>query len=118
MRCCLIALVLFALNPAFAGDSVFVRGAGSSTCARFAAEYAKAPKFVERLYFGWAQGFMSAQNGHDLNGAETKGFRDIGGDIKGQMSHIRRYCSAHPADEYWQAVVDLFASLPERQMPR
>ena len=37
-------------------------GAGITSCAMFAQEYGKDPDLVERLYFSWAQGYMSQRN--------------------------------------------------------
>jgi hypothetical protein len=42
-------------------------------------------------------------------------FRDLAGDADGKEAHIRAYCDAHPLAYYFQAVLDLFDTLPMKK---
>jgi len=84
-------------------------GAGASTCAEFAKLYQRNPGEYEYVYFHWAQGFMSAFN--ELASKESR--RNLDGmNASEEMRYLRNYCSEHPLDEYYKAVVHLYAGLP------
>lgn len=92
-------------------DPAVFRGIGADTCANFARDYAQSPN-VEAKYYNWAQGFMSGAN--MITGVAGDGYRDLDGDIDAQKLSIREYCDAHPSNEFTQAVVALYQSLPHR----
>ena len=94
----------------------FMVGAGSNTCGQFANYYAQNPEAAEVSFFTWAQGFMSSMNIKLASGSAPT-YRDLSGPIEIQKSHIRIYCNAHPLVPYFDAVDDLFGSLPQKPMP-
>lgn len=83
-------------------------GAGTDSCADFAARYSRNPGLVEAAYFSWAQGFMAG-----INVVKAPNFRDVNAvPIEEQKTRLRRYCDQHPLADYWEAVIDLYGSLP------
>lgn len=92
-------------------DPAVFRGMGADKCANFAHDV-QSSKGAEADYYNWAQGFMSGAN--MITGVAGDGYRDLDGDINAQKLAIRQYCDAHPSDEFAQAVVALYQSLPHR----
>lgn len=113
MRFSILAIALFLASPAFGGEEALLRGAGTFTCGRFAQDYAKAPQYVEGLYFAWAQGFLSAQNLHIAN--DVNAYYDLGGDTELHESFLRNYCNKHPLANYVDAVFELAKTLPRKK---
>lgn len=92
-------------------DPAVFRGIGADTCANFAREV-RSSNVAEANFYTWAQGFMSGAN--MVTGVAGDGYRDLDGDINAQKLSIRQYCDAHPSDDFAQAVVALYQSLPHR----
>lgn len=88
-----------------------MRGAGTSTCAVFAKQYAQKPDLAEDQFFDWAQGYLSGLN---MRGKMDKSpdFQNLHGDIESQKQYIRDYCNGHPLALYMDAVDALYLSLP------
>ena len=106
----LAVLLLTTSLDAAAKDSV-VTGAGAFTCAEFGQYYKLAPQETDRLFYTWAQGFMSGMNFQ----ARTRGeaWRNIGvSDSTSQMFKLRSYCSDNPLKRYLNAVWTFYLSLP------
>jgi hypothetical protein len=112
MRALSICILLVAgTSLARADDGAMSRGAGATTCAKFGAAYGKNPEAVELVFFPWAQGFMSASN-IALALAGSKQYRDLGGATEPQQAKIRAYCRENPKDNFSDSVMNLFRSLP------
>jgi hypothetical protein len=124
MRCILfITTLVFAITGSLAHSKdidvsilrgVGMMGAGITSCAHFAREYDKAPDLVERIYFAWAQGYMSQRNAmHMLLDATQRDLR--GWEIGDQKKKLRTYCTENPRADFVYAVNDLYMALPEHQ---
>jgi hypothetical protein len=54
-----------------------IRGAGTTSCAKYAETYRKNPDYTDNVYYSWAQGYMSGLNSmnveffFDLNAKTT-----------------------------------------------
>jgi hypothetical protein len=84
-------------------------GMGARTCSEFAKDYQESPQAAETLYVHWALGFMSGIN---QNRATTrKNLDGITSDDK--EAFIRRYCNDHPLVYYYEAVRELYSTLPD-----
>jgi hypothetical protein len=80
-----------------------VMGLGFNTCAQFAEAYAKSPSIAEILYYGWAQGFLTAAN---LSTASQYGLdRDFSAKSEADQN-------AHPLEQYMDAVLQLGMTFP------
>ena len=109
----ILGLLILSATQASADDTDktgIAEGAGTYTCGEFGRFYANDPS-SEKLFFSWAQGFMtgvnlsiSGQTGNHKN-LDTKSSDD-------QMTDIRRYCDAHPLGFYLDAAMDLFHNFP------
>lgn len=91
-----------------------VWGLGSISCAEFGKMYGGDPDYAEKMYFSWAQGFMSALNVTRI----TKGLKSVNlalWDIERDQQHIRNYCADQPLKDYLDAVVELFGELMAAQ---
>ena len=70
-------------------------GAGITSCVQFGMEYIKNPEVVERIYFSWAQGYMSQRNAMQMLLDATQ--RDLRGwQIDDQKKKLRTFCSENP----------------------
>lgn len=116
MRTVMLAIAFVSLAEACAADSLG-RGIGSQTCAQFAEQYRGSPQTADLAYMSWAQGFTTGFN-FSLAGSKNV-FRDL--DTKSfetQATYLRQYCNDHPLATFFQAVVDLFSTLPFKKMPQ
>lgn len=110
IRTILGAALVLAAAAAQAQETKIV-GIGASPCARFLADTGSKPA-VERDYLAWAQGFMSGALIRAPEGV------DVGLDldppafpIAKQAEFIRTFCSAHPEQDYMDAVHALYRHL-------
>ena len=99
-------------------------GAGIGTCGQFAQDYQQGGSQAEKIYFAWAQGYMTGYNQQWIisqilerpNGEPA--YRDLDTlSQEKQLASIRTYCNAHPLDKYADAVGHLLISLPIRHLP-
>ena len=117
MRKAIVAAILvICLCKTTNADNTFtVAGAGLATCERFSSETGKATQ-TEKLFFSWAQGWMSAAN---MMLAVTAGKSSTANlaaiSIDEQMLHIRAYCQENPFKYYEAAVIDLYDSMRTTQ---
>lgn len=87
-----------------------VHGLGSSSCAEFAKMYQGDPEYTDRLFFSWAQGFMSGLNMAAL--ANQTRPRDLAGITADQMQELRTYCADNPLKNYMDGVIRYYSKLP------
>jgi hypothetical protein len=93
---------------------VGMMGAGITSCVQFGMEYIKNPEVVERIYFSWAQGYMSQRNAMQMLLDATQ--RDLRGwQIDDQKKKLRTFCSENPHLDFVLAVNDLYMALPEHR---
>jgi hypothetical protein len=108
-----VALYFLLPSPLLAEDYPGA-GPGTQTCALFTQSYATNPDDTERLYFLWAQGFLTGLNiaraGKLYANLNAKTTSD-------QKGAIRAYCDAHPFKNYLDAVIALYFSLPGNPYP-
>jgi hypothetical protein len=89
-------------------------GYGAATCRQFAQDY-RLSVDEEKIYFSWAQGFMTATNLGNTNGT----YRDLSAwSVDDQSAFIRSYCNSHPLSNYGEAVFALLFSLPVIHVPK
>src|SRR5262249_53144899 len=89
---------------------VGMMGAGSTSCVQFGMEYIKNPDLAERIYFAWAQGYMSQRNAmHMLLNATQRNLR--GWQVDDQKRKLRTFCSENPNVDFVLAVNDLYMAL-------
>lgn len=107
----LVAAGLLYASPIAAQDGAG-RGVGTTSCSQYAQLHKVNPKVTEQVFAAWAQGFMT---GFNFSTVRERHFRDMSvKTIEAQNEHIRLYCNGHPLASYVQAVLDFFATLPER----
>ncbi|WP_245430929.1 hypothetical protein [Rhodoplanes roseus] len=106
-----ISLMLMGLTNTALAQHVKIVGIGASTCTRFDEEIARNPT-VERDYFAWAQGFMSAillrapegkDKGLDLSPESLP--------LQQQASFLRIFCARNSELNYSDGVVALYREL-------
>ena len=108
-------LFLLIAPDAAAGEKA-VAGAGVTTCAVFASRYKENLEKVEIIYFTWAQGFMSGLNtGLIASNSETPDLHPNDFDTEDQQGHIRHYCDQHPLADYFEATLDLYNEMRQKQ---
>jgi len=108
-----ILIVLTGGSEFAAAEHMALQGWGTVTCAAFAYMYKEDPKLVEDHLFDWAQGMMSGLNAANIVGGQ--GTRDLGSmSTDQQRGALRTFCDRHPRSNYYDAVMDLFASMPSR----
>ena len=113
MKSTCAALVLATIvSPTSAGDGVG-RGIGNGSCAIYAKRYAENSKIADFIFFTWAQGYMTAANA-EL--ARSGHYHDLGGSIDDQEAYVHDYCNTYPLASYSEAVIDLYASLPLKDL--
>jgi len=108
-----IAAATLMLLPADgrAARSAYIVGMGLHSCAEFGQDYKASPQYWEPLYFFWAQGYMSGIN--FLTMPVLNKYHDLTAmTIDEQMLRLRNYCDVHPLKSYYDAVLELFDSLP------
>jgi len=105
--------VLAASNwqPARAQEAVGM-GAGTQTCAEFADFSKSDPALAERVFYAWAQGFLSGLNLGNQNSGHAR--RDLAAsDTDSQKLFLRQYCADNPLKTYTQGILALYLTLPE-----
>lgn len=112
-----LAILIFAPCPSSNAETTFT-GAGAFTCGQFAEKYRQAPKVVEGIYFGWAQGFMSGLNASTF--ADHSPSRDLTSmSNESQQSFLRSYCNDHPLTSFYEAALQLYFKLtPVAPLPK
>ncbi len=108
MRQTIIALAMvLTASVANAQEEFDTEGVGVKTCGEFALQYRSSPTDTELFYFNWAQGYMSG-----LNAMRTS--RKVLNSIsfREKLTRVRSYCSNHPFAQYFEAVTDLYNSMP------
>jgi hypothetical protein len=104
-------LVLLVALPARAETDYPLMGIGLGPCSLFASQYHQWGATIETSYFAWAQGFMSGLNMAGPHaGREARNLKAI--TTEDQEARIRSYCEQHPNEDYIDAVIDLYGSLP------
>ena len=106
----LLLICWFAPAAAYTETGEIV-GHGAARCSEFLQEYARDPG-AERIYFAWAQGYMSAillsrpaGVDHDLS------LRPAVFPLRKQLSFVRAYCTEQPHQGYADAVQALYLYL-------
>lgn len=92
-------------------------GPGNMSCAEFANLYAQDPPGTERVFYAWAEGYMTGLNLTLLRMSGSS--QNLSGKygMPGQEQELRGYCNAHPLASFQQAVNALFDSLePNHQI--
>jgi hypothetical protein len=88
-------------------------GLGVKTCGEFSKSYASDPATMENVYFFWAEGFLSGLNfmaeANKMPGRTIAGTNES---MTSYKSHIRDFCAQHPLATYYEAVLDLYDSMP------
>jgi hypothetical protein len=110
----LVVLLIAVINGselAIAENASALQGWGTVTCGAFASMYKDDPKFAEDHLFDWAQGMMSGMNVHSLLGGE--GSKDLSFQpADKQRSALRAFCDRRPLANFYEAVMDLYLSMP------
>jgi len=115
MRPLFAALIALCLSPLPASADDPMRGFGVHTCSEYFDLYNKNKDMADTVFGSWAMGFMSATNVSLMS--QQKRYHDLGGmPLEDQMTKVRDYCTAHPKDDFWQAVIELYNSLPVKPM--
>jgi len=106
----LAALLAIMSRPhnAVAGES---EGAGLRLCSDYVESYKADPSTASNVYFDWAEGFMSGLNFIKIN--DDIAFKTM--TAEQQEAQIRRFCDAHPTEQYSKAVVDLYVTIYPKQ---
>jgi hypothetical protein len=114
MRLISIALVSLCLWPLPArSEELPMRGFGLHACAGYLDLYRTGKEGADTVFGSWAMGFMSATNIALMSAQER--YHDLGSmPAEDQMVKIRDYCTSHPQAKFWEAVIDLYNSLPLR----
>ena len=104
-----VVLFLICL-PQTARSQGVVRGAGTTSCAKFADVVRNYPDEAERAYMYWAQGFMSGMNLslYFIPDSKRTDLSDSRFDTSDQMVHLRSYCDQRPLSDYMSATLDLW----------
>jgi hypothetical protein len=114
-----LAILLMCSGGVAAADAPMSgRGMGASSCREFAQRYTIEPTVFESSYFSWAQGAMTGLNLGSLKSSGT--YRNLNGDVSAQQARIRRFCDQRPLASFFEAVIDLYNSLPvvEQKTPQ
>ncbi|HUC63779.1 MAG TPA: hypothetical protein VMA53_00030 [Stellaceae bacterium] len=103
-------VLLFAVQARAATDYPLM-GIGLGSCSLFASQYRQWGATIETSYFAWGQGFMSGLNMAGPHaGREARNLKAI--TTEEQEARLRAYCDQHPSEDYIDAVIDLYGSLP------
>jgi hypothetical protein len=95
-------------------DTAIVMGLGASSCADFAQAYRDDPTTTLRLYFDWAQGFMSGVNVlHAANRRPTHNLNSR--PVSEQQDILRSLCDQKPQALFVDAVQELYFRLSPPQ---
>ena len=101
---------LFAANAVDAQTAKIV-GYGAASCVKFLRDYAR-DAISERVYFAWAQGYMSGILMKTPLGTDDHLDlvpRDLS--VQTQMSFVHQHCVEHEMNDYSDAVVSLYRRL-------
>jgi hypothetical protein len=91
-------------------DGAVVMGIGATSCADFAQAYRDDPTTTLRLYYGWAQGFMSGINVlHAANRRPTHNLNSR--PVSEQQDILRSLCDQKPQALFVDAVQELYFRL-------
>jgi hypothetical protein len=91
-------------------DTAVVMGLGASSCAEFSQAYRDDPTTAMRLYFDWAQGFMSGVN--VLHAANRRPTHNLSGrPVSEQQDILRGLCDQKPQALFVDAVQELYFRL-------
>jgi len=91
-------------------DTAVVMGLGASSCAEFSQAYRDDPTTAMRLYFDWAQGFMSGVN--VLHAANRRPTHNLNGrPVSEQQDILRGLCDQKPQALFVDAVQELYFRL-------
>src|ERR1700694_4321877 len=102
-------LVAFSAFQAEARD-VTVKGLGSKPCSQWTqAHQGRKPEAA--LQETWLAGFVTGFNAYGLKESKDGA---AGTDLKGIVSSISSYCSAHPSDDLFKAAVALVLDLQKK----
>jgi len=108
LLCSLVTLLSFGICRA---EEASVRGYGVVSCAIFGQAYKTNPDEAEETYFAWALGFMSGIN--LIAKVQHLQRRDLMAMSSEDQKHfIRKWCSEHQFNHYYEAVAALVFSLP------
>jgi hypothetical protein len=121
-RLALLALCLLICSGPLAAQEALpeapMRGAGASTCAKFA-DYMRHDSSAEDNFYSWAQGFMSGLNQVIFSmdklttGEGRKGLRNLMATTNHQQkAKLRMYCDRYPLRTYMMGVLELYDGLP------
>src|SRR5271169_6056349 len=114
MRVLVVVCFAVALGEvAHAQQHADVRGYGASSCAQYANMYRMRPDEADKMFLGWAMGYISG-----VNERTDDGYFDLGAKEPDEMKRfLRHYCDVHPLANYHDGVEELMKSLPfmERQ---
>src|ERR1700756_856440 len=90
-------------------------GIGYTQCDKLTEMYRNAPPGIglqmpDAMVGSWSSGFMSAANlARHLNKNDTQNLNSM--ELTDKIIAIRRYCRAHPTEQMFSAVADLFDRL-------
>jgi len=104
-----LALLVWCSAPA-RSEPMAMAGVGSVTCSKFAQDFRRSTD-TEVVYFTWAQGLMSGYNVSLLVAKDNA--RDLlAKPLDEQKAYLRSYCDRHPLQDYYQAVLNMYVTLP------
>ena len=93
------------------GAKLAVAGAGAASCGKFIAVNDESSR---RLFFMWAQGFLTGLNMQHIFEQSNLGSTDLQ-DHNGQKLWLENFCRENPLESYWIAVTTLWQTLREKQ---
>ncbi len=105
----IVASMLMAMSSAAPPGTMV--GPGLVSCGQFLEDKEQLATLLDREYFAWAQGFLSAANAFV---AHPKPYVDLS-DIAGQKLWLENYCQQNPLDKFYVATVELWKDLAKRQ---
>lgn len=107
-----LGLLVSLCGASFAKEPFASAGFGSATCAEIARLHPADKTPIGAAVLSWAQGFMSGINISHLGHKEP--LRDLG-DVTtgGQLAFLLNYCDGNQLHSFAQAVLALYAALPE-----
>ena len=107
----LTLFVCFSVNTSAQQPEGQGYGLGMNSCATFAQDYRAQPALTEGLYWAWSQGFLSGMN--LMATVLRQPVRHLAKlNVESAKIEIRTYCSAHPLEEYYSALTQIYGRLP------
>jgi hypothetical protein len=86
-------------------------GYGATSCSHFLQDYQGDP-LIERVYFAWAQGYLSALLITRPPGVdENLDLTPVSFNVLTQMEYVRTYCRSNPTVGYSVAIEALYRQL-------